>query len=315
MNKELFTLEKIQQMDLPNIIAYAAPIMFSLVLVEYLMSLREKRQVYEKKDFWAATTIGIMNVVVNAATKIGLFSIVLVFYNFVPWYIPHTWWAYILCFIALDFCRYWAHKVSHEQLFWWASHVTHHSSKLYNFSVSFRLSWVQSIKIIFFLPVALLGFDPFVFFICHQIAVLYQFWIHTEMINKCPKLIEFIFVTPSHHRVHHATNPQYIDKNYGSTFIIWDRIFGTFEPEAEKPVYGITEPVNSFNPVYLVFHVYVDIYKALKKTKSLKEAWSLLFGRPAGIKLEEFKIEPIPAEAQVKDMPEMATGKVVKQSA
>jgi sterol desaturase/sphingolipid hydroxylase (fatty acid hydroxylase superfamily) len=291
MTKELLTLEKLEQMDLPPIIIYAAPIMFALVLLEYLISHYQNRKVYDGKDFLAASTIGIVNVIINAAIKFGLFAVILVFYNLVPWYIPHTWWSYVLCFIAIDFCRYWAHKISHEQLFWWATHVTHHSSTMYNFSVSFRLSWVQSIKIIFFIPVALLGFDPVVFFICNQIAVLYQFWIHTEMINKLHPVFEYIFVTPSHHRVHHGTNPQYIDKNYGSSLIIWDRLFGTFEPERERPTYGITEPVNSYNPVYLVFHVYIDIYKALKQTKSFKEGWNLLFGSPGGIKLEAQTLE------------------------
>lgn len=291
MEKELFTLEKIQALDLPPIIIYAAPVMFALVGLEYLLGLYQNRRVYDGKDFLAASTIGIVNVIVNAGIKIGLIAIVIFFYNMTPWFIPHTWWSYILCFIAIDFFRYWAHRVSHEQLFWWATHVTHHSSKQYNFSVSFRLSWVQSIKIIFFLPVALMGFHPVVFFIGNQISVLYQFWIHTEFINKLPRPIEFLFVTPSHHRVHHGTNPQYIDKNYGSSLIIWDRLFGTFEPEGAKVNYGITEPVNSYNPVYLVFHVYIDIYKGLKQTKSFKEGWKLLFGKPEGLKLTEHVVE------------------------
>lgn len=291
MTKEYLTIEKLQQMDFPPIIMYAAPVMFALVLLEYIITHYQNKKVYDGKDFLAATVIGIVNVIVNFAIKFALFAVILVFYNMVPWYIPHTWWSYVLCFIVLDLCRYGAHKISHEQLFWWATHVTHHSSQQYNFSVSFRLSWMQSIKIIFFIPVALCGFHPVVFFICNQVAVLYQFWIHTEMINKLHPIIEYIFVTPSHHRVHHGTNPQYIDKNYGSSLIIWDRMFGTFEPEGEKVVYGITEPVNSYNPVYLVFHVYIDIYKALKKTKSLKEAWTLLFGSPAGVKLEASTLE------------------------
>ena len=112
-----------------------------------------------------------------------------------------------------------------------------------------------------------MGFHPVVFFIVHQVEVLYQFWIHTEYIHKLPKPIEYVFTTPSHHRVHHSTNKQYIDKNYGSTLIIWDRMFGTFEPEVEKPVYGITKPVNSFNPVYLVFHELADLVKDLWKYK------------------------------------------------
>jgi hypothetical protein len=126
-----------------------------------------------------------------------------------------------------------------------------------------------------------MGFNPFVFFICHQVAVLYQFWIHTEYIKKLPKPIEFFFTTPSHHRVHHGSDAHYLDKNYGSTFIIWDRIFGTFMPEGERPTYGITKPVTSYNPVYLVFHEWVDIVKDLREANSFNEVWRILFGKPS----------------------------------
>jgi hypothetical protein len=129
--------------------------------------------------------------------------------------------------------------------------------------------------------VALAGFHPVVFFICHQIAVLYQFWIHTEMIDKLPRPIEFFFTTPSHHRVHHAKDDHYLDKNYGSTFIIWDRMFGTFQPELNTPNYGITKPPESYNPVYLVFHEFIAIWKDLKKADGWREWAFILFASPA----------------------------------
>jgi len=201
-----------------------------------------------------------------------------IFYNLTPWSIPTTWWSFIICLVSLDFFRYWAHRIAHEQRFWWSTHVVHHSSTHYNFSVSFRLSWTQNLKLIFFLPVIMMGFDPLLFFICHQIEVLYQFWIHTELIRKLPRPIEYIFTTPSHHRVHHAVNEKYIDKNYGSTFIIWDRMFGTFQEEEEQAVYGITKPVNSFNPVYLVFHAWGDLFYDLWKKP--RAAWNIMFGSP-----------------------------------
>jgi len=287
MTKEKLTIEQVLSMDLPNIILYAAPIMISLVAIEWIISYLKKRKYYDGKDTVAATVIGLGNVAISAALKIITFAIVLFFYNMVPWSIPYTWWAFILCFIWIDFWRYWAHRVAHENRFWWATHVTHHSSEKYNWSVSFRLGWTQHIKIIFFIPVALAGFHPVVFFICHQIAVLYQFWIHTEYIRKLPKPIEYIFTTPSHHRVHHARNDKYLDKNYGSTFIIWDRIFGTFQGEEEKADYGITRPINSYNPVYLCFHEWMDIVRDVKNSKSLKEAYVMTFVRPS--KLEEKK--------------------------
>lgn len=264
----------------PNLILWAAPIMFLLVFIEWGISWYQKKDAYDAKDFFAASTIGLVNAGISALIKVVVFGSALFFYNISPFRIPATWWSFILCFFAVDFARYWAHRIAHEQRFWWATHITHHNSSKYNLSVSFRLSWTQHIKIIFFFPVMFMGFDPFVFFICHQVAVLYQFWIHTEYIKKLPAPIEFFFTTPSHHRVHHASDAHYLDKNYGSTFIIWDRMFGTFMPEAERPTYGITKPVTSYNPIYLVFHEWVDIFKDLGKSKSPKEVWNILFGKP-----------------------------------
>lgn len=274
------TLEEIGASDWPNVILWAAPIMFILVFAEWGLSIYQNKDVYDKKDFFAAATIGLVNVGISALLKVIIFGAVLFFWNLVPWKIPATWWSFIPCFILLDLARYWAHRVAHEQRFWWATHVTHHNSEKYNFSVSFRLSWTQHIKFIFFIPVIMVGFDPFVFFICHQVAVLYQFWIHTEYIKKLPAPIEYIFTTPSHHRVHHASDEQYLDKNYGSTFIIWDRIFGTFAEEKERPHYGITKPVKSYNPIYLVFHEWADIMRDVKKARSVKEAMRILFSPP-----------------------------------
>ncbi len=281
MEKVKFTIDDILAMDMPNIILYAAPVMFILVALEWYISYRQKKEYYNSKDTFAATAIGLVNVAISAAIKIATFGLILFFYNLVPWSIPMTWWSFILCIIWIDFWRYWAHRVAHENRFWWATHVTHHSSEKYNWSVSFRLGWTQHIKVIFFIPVALVGFHPVVFFICHQIEVLYQFWIHTEYIRKLPKPIEYIFTTPSHHRVHHARNDKYLDKNYGSTFIIWDRIFGTFQPEEEQADYGITNPVNSYNPIRLNFHEWSDIVKDVRASRSFREAYAMVFTRPS----------------------------------
>ncbi len=281
MNKEKLTIEQVLSIDLPNIILYAAPVMIALVTLEWIISYYKKKDYYDGKDTLAATAIGLGNVAISAVLKIATFVFVLFFYNLVFWSFPFAWWAYILCYIWIDFWRYWAHRVAHENRFWWATHVTHHSSEKYNWSVSFRLGWTQHIKIIFFIPVALAGFHPIMFLICHQIGVLYQFWIHTEYIKRLPKPIEYIFSTPSHHRVHHARNEKYLDKNYGSTFIIWDRMFGTFQAEEEKPHYGISTPVNSYNPIYLCFHEWMAIVKDVKNSNSLKEAYEMVFVRPS----------------------------------
>ncbi|MGB3546385.1 MAG: sterol desaturase family protein [Saprospiraceae bacterium] len=286
MTKPYYTVEQILSMDLPPVIIWAIPVMFTLTVLEWWLRRKQADHHYDEKDALAAASVGIGNLISSALVKAAMFGVILFFYNLVPWYIPITWWGYILCFCVIDFFRYWAHRVAHEQRMWWATHVTHHSSEQYNFTVSFRLSWTQHIKVVFFIPVALMGFDPFLFFICNQLAVLYQFWLHTEMIDKCWKPIEFFFVTPSHHRVHHGTNPQYMDKNYGSSFVIWDRIFGTFEPEGEKVIYGISTPVNSYNPVTLVFHEWVDIVKDMRTYPHPRSWWRILFGGP-GMSLDK----------------------------
>ena len=290
MDKPVYTLESVIQtlkdVGIESLILGAVPVMLTLVILEMLISGYMNRQVYQRYDLLSSVGIGLGNLVVNFFMKSVLFVVILYFYNLSPWYFPpNKWYSYALCIVWIDFWRYWAHRIAHEQRFWWCTHVTHHSSEFYNFSVSFRLSWVEHIKIIFFLPVAIVGFDPIVFFICHEIEILYQFWIHTQLVKKLPAPIEFIFTTPSHHRVHHAKNPRYIDKNYGSTFIFWDRLFGTFQEEDEEPIYGITDPPNTYNPVYLVFHVWVEIVRDLRKAKSFKEAFDLIFGWP-GIEKE-----------------------------
>jgi len=309
MFENYVTLEEIGAMEWPNIILWAAPVMFLLVFIEWGISIYQNKDSYDKKDFFAASTIGFVNVGISALIKVFIFGIVLFFWNIVPWKIPATWWSFIACFIAIDFARYWAHRVAHEQRFWWATHITHHNSKKYNFSVSFRLSWTQHIKFVFFVPVVMMGFDPFVFFICHQIAVLYQFWIHTEYIKKLPAPIEYVFVTPSHHRVHHGSDEHYLDKNYGSTLIIWDRMFGTFTPEGVRPTYGITKQVDTYNPVYLVFHEFIDIYKDLRQAENMKEAWQILFGRPGDevIKNRNLKRQEVLANKEEIPIPKMET--------
>ncbi|PRY07355.1 sterol desaturase/sphingolipid hydroxylase (fatty acid hydroxylase superfamily) [Pontibacter ummariensis] len=283
MEKQLLTLDDLSKVDELTIMHYAAPIIVLSVAVEWWVSIYRKRNNYHKTEFFSALTIGAVNAGIGAVLKAWLLGVSLLIYNQVPWAVPRTWWGFVICFVLIDLCRYWAHRISHEQRFWWATHVTHHSSERMNFSVSFRTGWTQHLKFVFFLPVPFLGFDPFTFFMCHQVAVLYQFWVHTELIKKLPAPVEYIFVTPSHHRVHHGSNPKYIDKNYGSTFIIWDRLFGTFVPEEERPTYGLTKPVHGFNPVHLVFHEWVDLWRDIRHSSSVKEVVSLLFNPPGAI--------------------------------
>jgi sterol desaturase/sphingolipid hydroxylase (fatty acid hydroxylase superfamily) len=270
----------------PNIIVWAIPIMFFFVLLEYFISKWRHRKLYSDAETIGSTLVGLGNVAIGLVLKAILLSAFIVFYNLAPWRMPLNWWTLLPCYIIFDFCSYWAHRVSHHLRFFWATHVTHHSGEHYNLTVSFRLSWVQYVKIIFFLPVALLGFHPIIIFATNQIAVLFQFWVHTEYIRNLHPAIEYVFATPSNHRVHHGSQEKYINKNYGATFIIWDRMFGTFQDEEEKAIYGLTHNINpdhKHNPIHLNFHEYTDIIKDVGSAKGLREALFFIFGDPADI--------------------------------
>ena len=248
------------------------------------MQGKKKKNLYDKKDTIGSIAVGVGNVIINFLLKLTFFYIIIVIYNLLPWRIDLAWWTLLPCYIIFDFCSYWAHRVSHVQRFWWATHVVHHSSEQYNLTVSFRLSWVQNLKVIFFIPVALIGFHPIIFFVTSQIAVLFQFWVHTEYIRKMHPIIEYIFATPSNHRVHHGSQEKYINKNFAATFIIWDRLFGTYQKEEEQAKYGITHNIEQkHNPLVLNFHEYADMWKDLRSTKSLRTKLFFIFGNPIAI--------------------------------
>lgn len=195
--------------------------------------------------------------------------------------IPNTWWVWVLLFLGADFFYYWFHRLAHEISIMWGSHAVHHQSEEYNLTVALRQAWYQgAFSFVFYLPLAVLGFNPVMFFVVSQVITLYQFWIHTKLINKMPAPFEYIFNTPSHHRVHHGVNPQYIDKNHAGTLIIWDRMFGTFEPEQEEVVYGITKQAKSWNPIWVNFEYWVDLGSNLFKVRHLRNAVLMLVKMP-----------------------------------
>src|SRR5690606_17391321 len=154
----------------PNIIVWAAPVMFFFVLLEWFISYGQNRKLYEKKETLGSILVGVGNVIIGVALKLALFIVIIWVYNLVPWRMHLSWWSFLPCYILFDLCSYWAHRISHQQRFWWATHVVHHTGEHYNLTVSFRLSWVQHIKLIFFLPVAVIGFHPIIIFTVNQIA-------------------------------------------------------------------------------------------------------------------------------------------------
>lgn len=176
--------------------------------------------------------------------------------------LPPNAGTFLLAFVLTDFMYYWHHRISHENRFFWAFHVVHHSGMRFNLTTSYRLNWFAGlVSIFFYLPLILLGLPPAFITACIALNLFYQFFLHTEAVGRLGAL-EGILNTPSAHRVHHGSNEAYLDKNYGGVLMIWDRIFGTYEPESEKPVYGITTGFVSYNPFRLVLHGFADLVRA-----------------------------------------------------
>ena len=249
--------------EIPNLIYYAIPFFIITLVIEIIVDVREKAGAYEVKDAATSLAMGLGNVFLGIFSKAFVFAIFIYLYQNVRIFtIPFTWWAWVLLLFADDFLYYWFHRISHESRFFWASHVVHHSSQKYNLSTALRQTWSGGfLAFVFWLPLPLIGFHPVMILAQMSISLIYQYWIHTEFIKKMPKWFESIFNTPSHHRVHHATNPQYLDRNHAGIFIFWDKWFGSFEPEKEKPKYGLVKNIASFNPLYVAFHEWIDLFR------------------------------------------------------
>lgn len=270
---------------MPNLIHYAIPFFVLTVVIEVILTVKVKMEEYEYKDAITSITMGLGNVAIGLFTKALVFGAFIFVYQFRFFTIPFTWWAWVLLLFAEDLAYYWNHRIAHESRLFWASHVVHHSSQKYNLSTALRQTWTGSFyTFIFWFPLMLIGFHPIMVIMQMSISLLYQYWIHTELINKMPKWFEVIFNTPSHHRVHHATNPQYLDRNHAGIFIIWDKLFGTFEPEVEKPVYGLVTNIDTYNPIKIAFIEWINMFKDVFKSKTSIGKRFLYFLKPPGWK-------------------------------
>lgn len=268
----------------PDPVEYAIPAFIVLMIVELLLGKWKKTARFEVRDTAASLLMGLGNVVSNLATGMLMMAASMWVYKWSIWKIPAVWWSFLILFFAEDFCYYWFHRWGHEVRWMWASHINHHSSQHYNLSTALRQTWTGFLGggWLVWLPLALLGFHPVMIAFQKGISLVYQFWIHTEAIKRMGPF-EWVFNTPSHHRVHHATNLKYLDKNYAGILIIWDRMFGTFEPEddAEPCRYGILKYLATFNPIKIAFHEWWSIAKDVFRTDiSWKERFAYMFARP-----------------------------------
>lgn len=267
----------------PGLIAYSIPVFFLLIGLELVIDRSKKSGLYRFNDAITNISCGIGSQLTGVFIKTLSFIAYLFIWEKFRIFseIPNTIPVWIILFIGIDFFYYWFHRLAHEISLFWGSHIVHHQSEEYNFSVALRQGWLQgAFSMWFYLPLALIGFDPFLFVSINALQTLYQFWIHTKTIDRMPAWFEYIFNTPSHHRVHHGVQPKYIDKNHGGTLIIFDRMFGTFQAEEEEVVYGITNHANSWNPVRVNFEYWIDLFRKIFKARNLKDGLKILFGPP-----------------------------------
>jgi sterol desaturase/sphingolipid hydroxylase (fatty acid hydroxylase superfamily) len=269
--------------EIPPIITYAVPAFVLLIVAEMIFVKLMKKGEYSALDSAASLSMGLGNQA--AKLLVGGLAVAAYYgvYQFRLFDLGWSWPVLAACFFAEDIAYYWMHRVSHERRWFWASHVVHHSSQHYNLTTALRQTWtgVLGLSFIFWLPLVYIGFPPEMVLMFSALSLVYQFWIHTELIHRMGPF-EWVLNTPSHHRVHHATNAQYLDANYAGVLIIWDRLLGTFVPEddKEKPRYGIIANLGTFNPFRVAFHEWFGIWRDVMQAKSLRDALGFMFGPP-----------------------------------
>jgi sterol desaturase/sphingolipid hydroxylase (fatty acid hydroxylase superfamily) len=277
-------------------IVLAIPAFLALIGLELAATRRLGRDAYRLADSVNDLSCGILDQLLVALFKAAAVAGYLFVYGRLRLFelSAGSAWVWVGCFLGVDFLYYWFHRLSHVVNALWAAHVVHHQSEEFNLSVALRQGALQAgFSWIFYLPLALLGFPPLVFLTCAAVDTLYQFWIHTRAIGKLGPL-EWVLNTPSHHRVHHACNPKYIDRNYAGALIVWDRLFGSFKEEEEEPAYGITKPLQSWNPVWANTHYWVEIAGQARRARRWRDKLRTLVARPGWRPEELGGFQPAP---------------------
>jgi alkylglycerol monooxygenase len=280
-----------------NIIAFAVPVFLATIMLEAAIARRQGRQGYyyfgtAMSDVATGTVFQVMEVFLKF---IPLLIYVWVFDNYamIHWG-QNTWQVWVAALLLVDFLYYWWHRVSHVCNVFWAVHAVHHQSEDFNLAVALRQPLFEPITWFFFyIPMAVLGIPVEVFLTAYALDLLYQFFIHTELVGKLPAPIEWLFNTPSHHRVHHGVQDQYLDKNYGGILVIFDRLFGTFEKEGERVVYGTTVPLGSYNPLWCNFQYFEHMNSLARATSSWRDKVWVYFAHPAWLPRD---LAPDPSE-------------------
>jgi sterol desaturase/sphingolipid hydroxylase (fatty acid hydroxylase superfamily) len=235
---------------------------------------------YERRDTWASLGMGLVSVLTVGVLNQGVQALADVLWKYRVTDLGTGVLGWAVAMLGWDFAYYWAHRWEHESRFLWAAHVNHHSSQHYNLSTALRQPWLPIIALVNFPPLALLGVRPWMILFAGGFNLVYQFWVHTELVQRCPAWFELVFNTPSHHRVHHGSNPEYIDRNHGGILIVWDRLFGTFAEERAKVVYGLTKNIETFSLWEIFSHEVVAIAKDVAKARTFSERLGYVFRGP-----------------------------------
>jgi sterol desaturase/sphingolipid hydroxylase (fatty acid hydroxylase superfamily) len=277
--------DKIVSILQDDLVTFAMPLFLLAVLLEAAFASRRRLAWYSGEDFAASMGVLLLTVLVDLGPKIAAIAAMFALYEISPFrdLIGRQWWAWLLLFFLDDFIYYWFHRSNHELRFMWAGHVSHHSSRYLNFGTALRQGVGERVlKYLYWLPLPLLGFDPVMVVTMMSLSLFYQFWIHTRALGKLWAPIELVFNTPSHHRVHHASNIRYLDCNHGGTLIIWDRLFGTFSEElAEEPVvYGLTDNIQTSNPWKIATHEYAAIARDMRRADRWRDRLRYLLSAP-----------------------------------
>jgi|SRR5579884_2809864 len=270
-----------------DLILYAIPVFVAVLAAEWI-SFRHtgdgRYLGYDARDTATSLAMGSGNVLINLVWKLVVVAGYAAVYEVTPLRIPpHAWWAWVLLFFADDLAYYWFHRVSHEVRVFWASHVVHHSSRHYNLSTALRQTWVPMTAFPFWLPLAAIGFKPWMILLQQAVSLTYQFFIHTERVRRLPRPLEAVLNTPSHHRVHHGSNEVYLDRNYGGILIVWDRLFGTFQAETEPVRYGLTTNIDTHHPVHVALHEYAAMWREARRARRWRERLGIVLHGPGWV--------------------------------
>ena len=267
---------------------YAIPAFVAFMVLE-IVSLRvladdapDRYRGYEFRDARASILMGLGSLVVNGTARVGALIGYTALFALTPLRLDaHRWYTWLLTLLAVDLIWYCYHRASHRVRLMWAGHQAHHNSVYFNLSTAVRQKWNPWFELVFWVPLPLLGVPPWLIFTAFSVNLIFQFFVHTERIGRLPRAVEFVFNTPSHHRVHHASDPDYLDRNYAGILIVWDRLFGTFQPEVQRPTYGLTHPVGTYHLLRLQYGDYVALWRDVRAASRWRDRLGYLF-RPPG---------------------------------